>query len=83
MAQIIGRTWANEAAVYLAKLKSRTLGNTTLKNVDIDHHLNLGMSDSQTSKSQDPTAIVEFTIGRSDDVNASANKKVKNGVSRK
>ena len=49
-----------EAAGFIGKLKSRTLGTKAL--INTDHHLNLLMGTSSLSRLEEPTAIFEFTI---------------------
>lgn len=70
--KVIGRTWATEASGFVSKLKGRTLGNVTLQSVD--YHLNLHMSSNTAAKTQDPTAILEFCLGRPDEFSTGSSK---------
>lgn len=59
-AKVIGRFWASEAAAFIAKLKSRTLGSKAL--IDSSYHLNLIMSDSRLKTQHEPTAVFELNV---------------------
>lgn len=62
--QVLGRTWATEAAEYIARLKStQTMGQPSSSSLlHSDYHLNMILSQSALSKQQEPTAIFEFTL---------------------
>lgn len=65
--KVVGKLWANEAASYMGKLKSRTLGSKTL--IETNYHLNVIMSDSLQSQRHDPTSLFEFTLSNDSDNN--------------
>ncbi len=61
---MVGRSWATEAAAYIAKLKTETMGFDSLKNTD--YHLNMIMGQSSLTRLQEPTAMFEFTISNTE-----------------
>jgi hypothetical protein len=62
--QVLGRTWAAEAAEYIARIKQTpVLGFPSSSSLQSsDYHLNLVMAQSGLSKLQEPTAIFEFAF---------------------
>lgn len=64
--KVLGKTWAAEAAGFIAKLKTRTLGGNAL--IHTDHHLNLLMGTSALSRLEEPTALLELTVNRGESV---------------
>lgn len=65
---MLGRTWASEAAEYIANLKAaQTMGCPSSSSlVHTDYHLNMILGQSALSKQQEPTALFEFTIKAGD-----------------
>jgi len=59
-AKVVGRSWAAEAAGYVAKLKDQRLGYRSLNSVD--YRLNMVMHESDLLRQQEPVAIFELKI---------------------
>lgn len=70
-AKVLGRSWASEASDYVSKLKTQSLGFTSLQGT-IDYHINMVVGQSAMSKQQEPTALLEFTIGSNSGSNPTA-----------
>lgn len=66
--KVLGRTWATEAAEFIARLKAaQTMGQPASSSlVNTDYHLNLVLGQGALSKQQEPTALFEFTLAGGD-----------------
>lgn len=66
--KVLGRTWATEAAEYIARLKAvQTMGQPSSSSlVNTDYHLNLVLGQGALSKQQEPTALFEFSLAGGD-----------------
>jgi hypothetical protein len=62
--KVIGKVWAEEAPIFVEKLKNRNLGAATL--VDTDYHLNLTLGINDLTRLQEPSAIFEFSVTNPD-----------------
>jgi hypothetical protein len=58
--QVITRVWTSDAAEYVSKLRSQTLGSSSV--LKSECRLNLVMAQKGLMLQQEPRGIVEFTL---------------------
>lgn len=61
--QMFGKVWMTDAPDFIAKLKNKSLGYTSLES--FSHSMDVNLASSGLTRQSDPTAIYQFNLSAS------------------